>query len=91
MKKSRGTASSAQTAAVTPVSATGLSAGGAFVLSACFVAGLLVLSQLSVLQQRPVVRASIIAAAVFLLAWSGLLFGVLRRGHQVALEFVPRR
>jgi hypothetical protein len=52
---------------------------------------LLVLSQLSVLQQRPTVRASIVAAALFLLAWSGLLFGVLRRGQKVALDIVPRR
>jgi hypothetical protein len=29
------------------------------------------------LEQRPTVRASIVAAALFLLAWSGLLFGVL--------------
>ena len=60
-------------------------------LNACFVAGLLVLSQLSLLQQRPTVRASIVAAALFLLAWSGLLFGVLRRGQKVALEIVLRR
>src|SRR5688572_33338354 len=50
---------------------TKLSAGGAFVLNLCFVAGLLVLSQLSLLQQRPTVRASVVAAALFLLAWSG--------------------
>jgi hypothetical protein len=68
-----------------------LSAGGAFALNACFVAGLLVLSQLSVLQPRSMVRTSIIAAAVFLLAWSGLLFGVLRRRQKVALEIVMRR
>jgi hypothetical protein len=37
------------------------------------------------------VRASVVAAALFLLAWSGLLFGVLRRGQKVALEIVPRR
>ena len=49
------------------------------------------LSQLSLLQQRPTVRASIVAAALFLLAWSGLLFGVLRRGQKVALEIVLRR
>ena len=36
-------------------------------------------------------RASIVGAALFLLAWSGLLFGVLRRGQKVALEIVPRR
>jgi hypothetical protein len=68
-----------------------LSAGGAFALNACFVAGLLVLSQLSVLQARPIVRASIVAAALFLLAWSTLLFGVLRRRQKVALDIVMRR
>src|SRR6187401_3225614 len=56
-----------------------------------FVAGLLVLSQLSLLQQRPTVRASIVTAALLLLAWSGLLFAVLRRGQKVALEIVVRR
>jgi len=50
-----------------------------------------VLSQLSLLQQRPTVRASIVTAALLLLAWSGLLFGVLRRGQKVALEIVLRR
>ena len=70
---------------------TKLSARGAFALNAGFVAGLLVLSQLSVLQARPVVRTAILAAAFFLLAWSALLFGVLRRGHKVALEIVLRR
>ena len=49
------------------------------------------LSQLSLLQQRPTVRASIVAAALLLLAWSGLLFGVLRRRQKVALEIVLRR
>jgi hypothetical protein len=63
----------------------------AFLLNACFVAGLLALSQLSALQQRPTVRASIVGAALFLLAWSGLLFGVLRRGQKVGLEIVLRR
>jgi hypothetical protein len=92
MKKPRGAA----TAARKPASAkakvgTRLSAGGAFALNACFVAGLLVLSQLSVLQQRATVRASLVFAALFLLAWSGVLFGVLRRGQNVALEIVPRR
>ena len=83
MKKSRRTATSGR--------GPGLSAGGAFVLNACFVAGLLVLSQLSLLEQRPTVRASFVFAALFLLAWSGLLFGVLRRGQKVTLEIVPRR
>ena len=67
-----------------PAAGTKLSAGSAFALNACFVAGLLVLSQLSLLQQRPTVRASIVTAALLLLAWSGLLFGVLRRGQKVA-------
>jgi len=48
---------------------TKLSAGGAFALNACFVAGLLVLSQLSSLQQRATVRTSIIVDALLLLAW----------------------
>ena len=91
MKRSRGAATSARTPAAAPAAGTRLSAGGAFALNACFVAGLLVLSQLSLLQQRPTVRASIVAAALFLLAWSGLLFGVLRRGQKVALEIVLRR
>src|SRR5215471_21086280 len=66
-------------------------AGRAFLLNACFVAGLLVLSQLSLLQERPVVRGSLVAVALILLAWSALLFGVLRRGQQVSLELVLRR
>jgi hypothetical protein len=78
-------------AAAEPAAGTRLSASGAFLLNAGFVAGLLVLSQLSVLQQRPTVRASLVAAALFLLAWSGLLFGVLRRGQKVTLDIVPRR
>ena len=49
----------------------------------------LVLSQLSLLQQRPAVRASVVAAALFLLAWSALLFGVVRRGQKVSLEKSP--
>ena len=36
-------------------------------------------------------RASIVGAALVLLAWSVLLFGVLRRGQKVALEIVLRR
>src|SRR6187402_603146 len=91
MKRSRGAATSARTPATTPVAGTRLSAGRAFALNACFVAGLLVLSQLSLLQQRPTVRASVVAAALFVLAWSGLLFGVLRRGQKVTLEIMPRR
>src|SRR6476659_5136411 len=68
-----------------------LSAGSAFALNGCFVAGLLILSQLSILSARPMARASIAAAAFVLLAWSVLLFGVLRRGQKVALEVVLRR
>jgi hypothetical protein len=68
-----------------------ISAGSAFLVNACFIAGLLAVSQLSLLQARPVVRASILASALVLLAWSGLLFGVLRRGQQLSLEFAPRR
>jgi hypothetical protein len=79
--------------AVTPAPGykTRLSPGGAFFLNAAFVGGLLVLSQLSVLDQRPVVRTSIVGAALVLLAWSALLFGVLRRGQKVTLEVVLRR
>ncbi len=90
-KRAREAAASARTPVKTPPAGTRLSAGGAFALNACFVAGLLVLSQLSVLQQRPTVRASIVGAALFLLAWSVLLFGVLRRGQKVALHVVLRR
>jgi hypothetical protein len=68
-----------------------LSARAAFSLNAAFVVGLLVLSQLPLLDQRPVVRASIVGAGVALLAWSALLFGVLRRGQTVTLEVALRR
>src|SRR5438477_502781 len=78
-------------ASVVPGAGRTISAARAFLLNACFVAGLLVLSQLSVLQERPVVRASVVAAALVLLAWSGLLFGVLLRGQRVALDLVLRR
>jgi hypothetical protein len=74
-----------------PAAGTRISAARAFLLNACFVAGLLALSQLSLLQERPVVRASVVAVALMLLAWSGLLFGVLRRGQKVSLEIVLRR
>jgi hypothetical protein len=67
-----------------------LSARGAFLLNASFVAGLLVLSQLPLLDARPVVRASMVGAAVVLLAWSALLFGVLRRGQPVTLDIALR-
>jgi hypothetical protein len=91
MTKSRRATTSARTPAAAPAAGLRLSAGGAFVLNACFVTGLLVLSQLSLLQQRLTVRASIVAAALFLLGWSVLLFGVLRRRQKVALEIVLRR
>jgi hypothetical protein len=67
-----------------------LSARGAFLVNAAFVVGSLVLSQLPLLEQRPVVRASIVGAALVLLAWSALLFGVLRRGQQVTFEVTLR-
>src|SRR5262245_12220571 len=70
---------------------TRLSAGRAFLLNSGFVVALLVLSRLPVLEPRPVVRASMVWAAVVLLAWSALLFGVLRRGQKVTLEIVLRR
>jgi|KBSMisStandDraft_5_1062788.scaffolds.fasta_scaffold09325_2 hypothetical protein len=94
MKKSRGAPASTKAMAgkaAEPAAGVRLSAGGAFGLNACFVAGLLVLSSLPLLQQRPTVRATLVYGALFLLAWSGLLFGVLRRGQKVALEIVPRR
>jgi hypothetical protein len=95
LKKSRGAPTSAKATtgkpAAAPAAGTRLSAGGACALNACFVAGLLILSSLSLLEQRPTVRASLVFAALFLLAWSGVLFGVLRRGQKVALEIVPRR
>ncbi len=91
MKRSRGAATSARTSAAAPTAGTRLSAGGAFALNACFATVLLLLSQLALLQPRPTVRASFVGAALFLLAWSGLLFGVLRRGQKVTLEIVLRR
>jgi hypothetical protein len=69
---------------------TRLSARGAFLVNAAFVASLLVMSQLPLLADRPVVRTSIIGAAAVLLAWSTLLFGVLRRGQTVAFEIALR-
>jgi hypothetical protein len=68
-----------------------LSAGRAFSLNAVFVVGMLVLSQLPMLDARPVVRSSIVWVAVLLLAWSALLFGVVRRGQSVTLEVLPRK
>jgi hypothetical protein len=90
MVKSRGAARPARLAA-TEAAGTRLSAAGAFTLNACFVGSLLALSQIPLLQGRPTVRDSIVGAAIFLLAWSVLLFGVVRRGQKVALEVVPRR
>jgi hypothetical protein len=74
-----------------PPFSTRLSARNAFLLNGAFVVGLLVLSQLPMLETRPGVRASIFGAAAMLLAWSVLLFGVLRRGQEVTLEVLPRR
>src|SRR5262249_30180160 len=91
MAPSRRAATSARTPAGAPVAGARISAARAFLLNACFVAGLLVLSQLSLLHERPVVRTSVVAAALVLLAWSGLLFGVLRRRQKVSLEIVLRR
>jgi len=92
MAKSSGAAQvSAGPAPETPVFSARLSARDAFLLNAAFVVALLVLSQLPVLDQRPVVRASIVGAAVALLAWSTLLFGVLRRGQSVMFEVALRR
>jgi hypothetical protein len=90
-KPRRAVTAPAGPAAGPPTVSTRLSAGGAFLLNGSFIAGLLALSQLPVLQARPVVRASIVAAAVVLLAWSALLFGVLLRGRQVTLDVGLRR
>ena len=81
---------SAGPAPVAPTFSTRLSARGAFLVNAAFVVGLLVLSQLPLLDARPVVRASIVGAALVLLAWSALLFGVLRRGQTVTFEVALR-
>src|SRR5215510_454319 len=78
-------ATAAKPAGAASVAGITISAGRAFLLNACFVAGLLVISMLSV------VHASIVVGALVLLAWSGLLFGVLRRGQKVSLEIVLRR
>ena len=77
-------------AAAAPTFSTQVSAGRAFLLTAAFVAALLVLSQLPLLDDRPVVRTSIAGAALLLLAWSALLFGVLQRGRQLTLEIALR-
>ncbi|HEY1309205.1 MAG TPA: hypothetical protein VGF24_36950 [Vicinamibacterales bacterium] len=75
----------------TPAFSTRLSAGGAFLLNASFVVGLLVLSQLPMLESRLVVRSSMVWAALVLLAWSAWIFGIVRRGQQVTLDIAPRR
>jgi hypothetical protein len=82
--------SSAGSAEATTAFSARLSARNAFFVNAAFVAGLLVLSQLPLLDSRPVVRGSIVGAAVVLLALSSLLFGVLRRGQTVTLEVALR-
>jgi len=69
---------------------TRLSSRDAFLVNGAFVVGLLALSQLPLLDARPVVRASLMGAAAVLLAWSVLLFGVLRRGQTVAFEVALR-
>jgi hypothetical protein len=73
-----------------PGFSTRLSARDAFLVNGAFVAGLLILSQLPLLDSRPVVRASLVGAALVLLAWSTLLFGVLRRGQTVAFDVTLR-
>ncbi|HSC15708.1 MAG TPA: hypothetical protein VLI71_11355 [Gammaproteobacteria bacterium] len=69
---------------------TRLSARGAFLVNAAFVVGLLALSQLPLLDARPIVRASMVGAAAVLLAWSLLLFGVLLRRQTVSFEVALR-
>src|SRR3954471_15792373 len=88
---SQGVTSAAGFAASPPTLSTRLSARGAFLLNAAFVFGLVVLSQLPLLDDRAAVRSSILGVAIVLLAWSVLLFGVLRRGETVKLEIVLRR
>jgi hypothetical protein len=85
------TSAAASFAAAPPTLSTQLSARGAFLLNAAFVFGLVVLSQLPLLDERAGVRSSILGAAGVLLAWSVLLFGVLRRGETVKLEIVLLR
>ncbi len=58
---SRGAARVAASPAAAPAFSTKLSARGAFLLNAAFVLALVVLSQLPLLDDRPVVRASILA------------------------------
>jgi hypothetical protein len=73
-----------------PAFSTRLSARDAFLINGAFVVALLTLSQLPLLDGRPVVRASIMGAAAVLLVWSVLLFGVLRRGQTVAFDVTLR-
>ena len=70
----------------TPTFTTSLTAGRAFLLNGGFLVGLVVLSQLPALDGRPGVRFSIAFFALALLAWSALLFGVLRRRQKVTLN-----
>ena len=56
-----------------------------------FIVALAVLSQLPLLDQRPMVSKAILGAALALLAWSAVLFGVVLRGQTVAFEVVLRR
>jgi hypothetical protein len=78
-------------AATRPSRTIELSAAGAFLLNAAFVAAMLVLSQLPLLDQRPGVRGAVVSAALLLLAWSAVLFGVVRRRQTVTLDIVLRR
>ena len=89
-ESSHAVTASAGPAAVAPTFSAHLTPRNAFLLNAAFVAGLLVLSQLPALDERPVVRMSIVGAAGFLLAWGALLFGVLRRGQGVMLDVALR-
>jgi hypothetical protein len=77
-------------AAAVPVLTARLSPRDAFLLNGAFVLGLWLLSQLPWLDGRPVVRASIVGAGALLLAWSVLLFGVLRRAQPITLEVALR-
>jgi hypothetical protein len=67
-----------------------LTARNAFLVSAAFVAALVALSQLPVLDARPTVRSAILGAALALLVSNALVFGWLRRGQTVTLEVALR-
>lgn len=82
--------STIQTAIEPKVEDARISAGRASLLNASFIAALLVLSQLPLLDDRPMVRTSIVGAALFLLAWNVLLFGVLRRGQTLTFSVLLR-